>query len=54
MKKIDIRPVRKEIDPEYTWCIIDYGDVLIHVFYHKIREIYQLERLWNDAREVAL
>ncbi len=54
MKHIDIRPIRKEINSDYSWCILDYGDVLIHVFYTKTREIYNLERLWSDAREVAI
>ncbi|MDX9702793.1 MAG: ribosome silencing factor [Candidatus Auribacterota bacterium] len=54
MKHIGIRPVRKEINSDYTWCILDYSDVLIHVFYHKTREFYKLERLWSDAQEVAI
>ncbi len=45
---------RKEIDSDYNWCIIDYGDVLVHIFSQKAREYYRLERLWNDAKEVSI
>ena len=31
------------------WALLDYGDVVTHVFYHADREHYQLERLWFDA-----
>ncbi|MBT3181383.1 MAG: ribosome silencing factor [Deltaproteobacteria bacterium] len=34
------------------WALIDYGDVVAHVFYEEVREHYQLEKLWNDAAEV--
>lgn len=36
------------------WALLDYGDVVIHVFYHADREHYQLERLWFDAPRVTL
>ena len=32
-----------------NWILLDYVDVVVHVFYHKIREYYALERLWGDA-----
>ena len=35
------------------WVLMDYGDVLIHVFSEKARTYYDLERLWRDARVVA-
>lgn len=34
---------------EALWVLIDYGDVIAHVFYDKMREFYDLERLWHDA-----
>jgi ribosome-associated protein len=36
------------------WMLIDYGDVVVHVFYHPIREYYDLEGLWVDAERVEL
>jgi len=32
------------------WVLLDYVDVVVHVFNHKIREFYLLERLWGDAK----
>lgn len=36
------------------WTLIDYGDVVIHVFYHPVREYYDLEGLWSEASHVEL
>lgn len=36
------------------WVLIDYVDVIVHLFHPRLREFYQLERLWGDARAVEL
>lgn len=36
------------------WTLLDFGDVVIHVFYHPVREFYDLESLWVDAPRVQL
>jgi ribosome-associated protein len=36
------------------WTLIDFGDLIVHVFYHPVREFYDLEGLWIDAPRVAL
>lgn len=54
MKKAGISKIRKETDEDYTWCIIDYGSVITHVFNEKTRAYYRLEKLWGDAPEVPL
>ena len=36
------------------WTLLDYGDLVVHVFYHPVREIYDIEGLWIDAGRVPL
>ncbi len=36
------------------WTLLDYGDLIVHVFYHPLREFYDLESLWSEARTVEL
>ena len=35
------------------WVLLDYVDVVVHLFHPELREFYQLERLWGDAPPVA-
>jgi ribosome-associated protein len=37
---------------ESFWIILDYGDVILHIFDEETREFYDLERLWSDAPKV--
>jgi len=36
------------------WVVLDYNDVVVHIFYEPIREVYRLETNWTDAQRVAL
>jgi ribosome-associated protein len=54
LKKKGIRPLGREGFNEGTWILLDYDDIIIHVFYHTTREFYGLERLWADAPIVEL
>ena len=35
-----------------TWVLLDYGDVIVHIFERENRSFYNLERIWNDARRI--
>ncbi|MGI6153610.1 MAG: ribosome silencing factor [Christensenellaceae bacterium] len=41
------RPTRIEGMREGRWIVLDYGEVLVHIFHKEEREFYQLERLWK-------
>ena len=40
--------------PTSQWVVIDYGDVMVHVFHEGKRNVYALEDLWSDAPQVPL
>ncbi|MEA1903085.1 MAG: ribosome silencing factor [Actinomycetota bacterium] len=48
----DLKPLRVEGRTEAEWVLVDYGDIIIHVFQGASREFYSLERLWGDAARV--
>ncbi|AEF17586.1 MULTISPECIES: ribosome silencing factor [Thermoanaerobacterium] len=37
-----------------TWILMDYGSIVVHIFTKDERSFYSLERLWGDAKEIAL
>lgn len=37
---------------EARWALLDFGDIVVHVFRPEEREFYHLERLWGDARQI--
>jgi ribosome-associated protein len=49
MKKNGVRPYNQEGTTTNNWILIDYVDVVVHVFKHETRLHYSLERLWGDA-----
>jgi ribosome-associated protein len=54
VKKSGERVLGVEGIEEGRWVLIDLGDVIVHVFQQKVREEYDLERLWSDAPPVDL
>jgi len=45
-------PVRTEGVREQQWTLMDYGDVVVHVFLESVRDFYEIERLYMDAPRV--
>lgn len=51
-KEFGLSPVRTEGLREGRWGVLDYGDVVVHVFNEESRLFYYLERLWDSGRNV--
>lgn len=49
-----IMPVHIEGYNIATWILLDYSDVVVHIFTDETREFYDIERLWTDAEEVEM
>jgi ribosome-associated protein len=54
LQEQDIRPIHKEGYNSARWILLDYSDVVVHIFHEEDREFYGLERLWQDGRQVDL
>ena len=52
LKKHKIKPLSIEGTKDGHWVLLDYGHVIIHVFYEPVREFYDLEGLWSDAKRI--
>ena len=48
------KPLRREGRAEGRWILIDFGDVIVHIFHEEERLFYSLERLWKDCPAVPL
>lgn len=49
-----IYPLAVDGFPTSQWVVIDYGDVMVHVFHDQKRGVYALEDLWSDAPQVSV
>lgn len=54
LKQNGIEPIRVEGYQGASWIVLDYGDIIVHVFYKETRDLYKLERLWSDGRQVDI
>ncbi|MFQ3616616.1 MAG: ribosome silencing factor [Cyanobacteriota bacterium] len=52
-EKLQRAPVRIEGQAEGNWILIDYGDVIAHIFLEKDREFYNLEAFWGHAERLS-
>ena len=53
-KKLKSKPLGVEGTENAEWILIDYVDVIVHVFQKTKREFYDLENLWGDAKKIEL
>jgi ribosome-associated protein len=54
LAKIKVKPMHKEGAAGSGWLLLDYGDLIIHVFMPETRKFYDLEGLWADAPRVKI
>ena len=54
MEKFNNSPLHIEGQQEGDWIVIDFGDIIIHLFTPDLREKYSLESLWKDGKIVDL
>jgi len=48
------KPLRREGRAEGRWILLDFGDLVVHVFHEEDRSYYSLERLWKDCPVVPI
>lgn len=49
LREVGYKPYHREGEKEGRWILLDYIDVVVHVFYEPTRKFYALEKLWGDA-----
>ena len=54
LKQNGIEPIRSEGYQGGSWIVLDYGNIVVHVFYKETREYYNLERLWQDGEQIDI
>jgi ribosome-associated protein len=54
LKESGIIPLGIEGKQSGGWVLMDYGDVVVHIFYEPVRKFYNIERLWSDAPRMAV
>jgi ribosome-associated protein len=52
LRETGLRPRHRDGYPPSRWIVMDYGDVLLHIFHPELRQRYALETLWGDAKRV--
>ncbi len=54
LKKHGLRPGKIEGMSNARWVLMDYGDIIVHVFESETRDYYELEKFWLDAPRIPL
>ncbi|MDD5722174.1 MAG: ribosome silencing factor [Syntrophales bacterium] len=54
LKTVGVFPLGVEGEHSGSWILMDYGDVILHIFYKPVREFYDIEALWSDAPRMTV
>ena len=54
LKEDKVRLLHYEGKPETGWMLLDYGDVIVHIFSKEKRDFYDLEYIWQEAKKIRL
>ena len=53
LKKIKEKPWHTEQDNKADWILMDYSNIILHIFQEETRNFYNLEELWGDAKKIS-
>jgi ribosome-associated protein len=54
LRELGARPLHVEGYDVAAWTLIDFGDLIVHIFNESARSFYDLERLWRDAKKIEV
>jgi ribosome-associated protein len=54
LSELGHKPLHTEGVPEAGWILLDYGDVVVHIFSPHERDFYRLEEVWSEAQPVLV
>lgn len=52
LRPLEEKPIRREGERDFRWVLLDYADIVVHVFHEEDRAYYDIERLWRDAPKI--
>ncbi len=54
LKRAGIMPLGIEGEQSGRWILMDYGDIVVHIFYEPVREFYDIDSLWSEAPKMEI
>lgn len=54
LKKKGIKALSAEGNSEGQWVLLDYGHIIIHIFLEPVRQFYDIESIWSDAKKIDI